>query len=66
MKRKKNARGKKQNLSIHQFDESMQKTIQDTVEKERLNIEEEQKSQTVEIASGDADDAQIGVITAPG
>ena len=27
MKRKKNARGKKQNLSIHQFDESMQKTI---------------------------------------
>ena len=51
MKRKMNIRGKKQNLSIHQFDETLQKTIQDTVEKERLEIENQntKQAQTVKL-----------------
>jgi len=35
-KRRKN-KGKKHNISIHQFDEQTQKTIQETLEKERNN-----------------------------
>lgn len=38
MKRRKN-KGKKHNLSIHQFDEETQKTIKETIE---MQFEEEQ------------------------
>ena len=47
-KRRKN-KGKKQNISIHQFDEETKKAFQDTLEKERLTIEEEGLSKSVQV-----------------
>ena len=51
IQQRKNLRGKKQNISIHQFDEATQKTIQDTVEQVRLEKKQDKMSRSVAVES---------------